>query len=483
MKLRIREADIHLIDLQTRLPFKYGIATMTRAPHAFVRVSLDVDGQLSTGVAADHLPPKWFTKRPDQPLAEEIDEMLRVIEHAVALARGLKASSAFQIWRRLDGSQAKWADGEGFPPLLGNFGTTLVERAVIEAFCKSIRRPFGEAVRANAFGLELGAFDPRLNGVEPASLLPREPRDRIIARHTVGLLDPLVAAEIPAAERLHDGLPQALDECIARYRLKHFKIKVSGKVGDDLRRLGRAAEVIGKHAPPAFAFSLDGNEQFRSLDEFRDYWEAAANAPALKPFFEHLLFVEQPFHRDVALRSDVLGGLVRWHDRPAIIIDESDAEHDSLARALALGYRGASHKNCKGVFRGVANACLLEQLRRNAPGERYLMSGEDLVNIGPIALLQDLAVAASLGIESIERNGHHYFAGLSAFPQKVQEQALDYHGDLYDRTQEGWPTLVIRDGELDVRSVVAAPLGAGFDLDVEQFRTVEQWKQGRPLGR
>jgi hypothetical protein len=90
-----------------------------------------------------------------------------------------------------------------------------------------------------------------------------------------------------------------------------------------------------------------------------------------------------------------------------LIIDESDAELDSLPRALALGYHGTSHKNCKGVFKGIANACLLEALRRQSGGDRLVMSGEDLANIGPVALLQDLAVVATLGVSSVERNGHH----------------------------------------------------------------------------
>ena len=38
MKIRILEGDLHLIDLQTRMPFRYGIATMTHTPHAFVRL-------------------------------------------------------------------------------------------------------------------------------------------------------------------------------------------------------------------------------------------------------------------------------------------------------------------------------------------------------------------------------------------------------------------------------------------------------------
>ena len=68
----------------------------------------------------------------------------------------------------------------------------------------------------------------------------------------------------------------------------------------------------------------------------------------------------------------------------------------------APGYAGTSHKNCKGIFKGLINRCLIEQ--RRSDGETTIMSGEDLCNVGPVALLQDLAVCAALGIESVERN-------------------------------------------------------------------------------
>ena len=45
MRIHIRHGDIHLLDLQTRMPFKYGIATMTHTPHCFVRLWVDVDGK------------------------------------------------------------------------------------------------------------------------------------------------------------------------------------------------------------------------------------------------------------------------------------------------------------------------------------------------------------------------------------------------------------------------------------------------------
>ncbi|MCH7988535.1 MAG: hypothetical protein IID46_05200 [Planctomycetes bacterium] len=479
--LQIIHADIHLIDLQTRLPFKYGIATMTSAPHVFVRVQIEIDGEPAVGIAADHLPPKWFKKDPDQPLEDEIDEMLRVIEHAVELSGGLSGASAFDIWRQLDEQQIQWGIREKLPPLLSNFGTTLVERAVIEAVCKSAKKSFAKALRSDLLGIRLGEIDERLKGLTPVELLPAQPFRRVIARHTVGMADPLTDDDISAEERLDDGLPQSLAACIKRYGLKHFKIKVSGNLKSDIERLEQISAVIGRHASPEFVFTMDGNEQFRSLGSFQEFWRSITDVDRLQSFFEHLMFVEQPFHRDMALDAEVLAELKTWTDRPKLIIDESDSEHDSLRRALELGYHGTSHKNCKGVFHGIANACLLEKMRRDTPGDVFIMSGEDLANIGPVALLQDLAVSSSLGVESIERNGHHYFAGLSAFPQTVGQQVLEHHGDLYRKTEKGWPSLDIQNGELNLGSVVDAPLGVGFELDVEQFTPSREWRRNRNL--
>jgi hypothetical protein len=475
--LQITHSDIHLIDLQTRLPFKYGIATMTSAPHVFVRVEIEIDGKPAVGIAADHLPPKWFKKDPDQPLEEEIDEMLCVIEHAVELSEELSGESAFGIWRQLDDQQTQWGSREKFPPLLSNFGTTLVERAVIEAVCKSAGKSFSEAIRYDLLGIRLGDIDECLKGLTPVESLPAQPFRKVIARHTVGMADPLTDEEISAKERLDDGLPQSLAACIRRYGLKHFKTKVSGNLESDIERLEQISAVISRHASPKFVFTMDGNEQFRSLDSFQEFWGSITDVDRLQSFFEHLLFVEQPFHRDVALDADVLGALKTWTDRPKLIIDESDSEHDSLRRALELGYHGTSHKNCKGVFRGIANACLLEKMRRDNPSETFIMSGEDLANIGPVALLQDLAVSSALGVQSIERNGHHYFTGLSAFPETVGQQVLQYHGDLYCKTEKGWPSLDIQNGELNLSSVIDAPLGVGFELNVEQFTSVDEWRR------
>jgi hypothetical protein len=477
MKIHIRRGDLHLTELRTRMPFKYGIATMTRTPHAFVRLHAEIDGQLTTGVAADHLPPKWFTKDPARPIADEVDEMLRVIEHALDSAAGLRGDSPFAVWRQLHQAQAGWGEAANLPPLLTSFGTSLVERALIEAVCRAAGQPFPQALLTGLLGIRLGDIHPSLRNSQPQDFLPPTPLTRITVRHTVGLADPIVDADIPPDERLDDGLPQSLAACIQSYGLRHFKIKVSGEVGRDLDRLARVAGVIRQQVRGDYAFSLDGNEQFKTTDQFRQFWEAIQHAPALQDFLGRLLFVEQPLHRDVALEPAVAGALRDWPACPPLIIDESDGALDSLPRALHLGYAGCSHKNCKGVFKGIANLCLLTHLRRESPGRNLLMSGEDLANIGPVALLQDLTACACLGVASVERNGHHYFAGLSMFPAEVQRRTLEHHGDLYHPGRDGWPTLDIRDGAVAVGSLLVAPFGVGWPLDVEAFPSLAAWRQ------
>ena len=150
-----------------------------------------------------------------------------------------------------------------------------------------------------------------------------------------------------------------------------------------------------------------------------------------------------------------------------MIIDESDGAPEDLRTALLLGYAGTSHKNCKGIFKSIANACLLA--RRRAAGTATVLSGEDLTNLGPIALTQDIAAAAALGITTIERNGHHYFAGLSQFPAALQRHALEHHPDLFVRAPQGWPRLEVRGGRIPLASINAAPFGVAPDPDLSEL--------------
>ena len=479
MALRVLSAKPYMLNLRTRMPFRFGITTLTAAPHLFLQLTLEIDGRRQVGVAADHLPPKWFTKNPEVPVRDDIAEMIEVIGQACTIARAVpRQPSVFLFWMYLYEMQAAWGGGWGKPPLLVHFGTSLIERAVIEAFCRVEGTTFGAALRRNWFGMELGSLHPELDGVEPASFLPTAPLRTLVSRHTVGLTDPLTEADVPEAERVDDGLPQALESCVRTYGLTHFKIKLWGDAGRDHDRLRGVADVIERTVGKGggdYAFTLDGNENFKAIEPFRKLWDSLTNEPTLKRFMSRLLFVEQPLHRDVALGEEVRREFLAWGQRPPVIIDESDGEIGSAARALACGYVGTSHKNCKGVFKSVANAALLARRRRENPAATFVQSGEDLSNIGPVALMQDTAVVASLGIAHAERNGHHYFKGLSALPEDVQAAALAAHGDVFHRHERGFVTSRIERGRTDVGTVVGSAFGVDFEFDPSRFTPLDKW--------
>jgi hypothetical protein len=465
MRICLKEVAYRTRWMKTRFPFRYGIAAMTDLPHVFLRVRAVIGGREVTGLASEGLPPKWFTKDPDTTFEQDLPEMLRVIRHAAELGRETGADSLFGWWLGVFRRQDAWAGGNGVPPLLAHLGTSLVERAMIDAHCRAEGACFAETLQGNALGIELAEIHPELAGSQPADWLG-EPSALVIARHTVGLGDPLFADEIAAEDRAEDALPQALNDAIEAYGLTHFKVKVCGKLEVDVPRLKRLATLFADKVP-AYRITLDGNEQYHTIAQFREHWEACLAEPELRSFLspEHLIFVEQPMHRDDALQDEVKEGFAAWTDAPPMIIDESDADLGSLRRALDLGYRGTSHKNCKGVFKGVANKCLIEWHRRRDPDRQWLMSGEDLANVGPVALLNDLEAMAALQIDDVERNGHHYFKGLSVFPSSVQEAVVRACPALYGMREEGFASLRIRGGRLDVSELARPGFGGGIDLD------------------
>ena len=476
MSIAVVGAEPFMLNLELRMPFRFGIVTLRKLPHLYLRLALEVDGEWHHGVAAESLPPKWFTKDPGKSFADEMGELLDVIATACNFAREAgRGRTPYELWRRTYAAQAAWGKRRRYPPLLWAFGVTLVERAMIEAFCRATGTTFAQAVRANTLGASLGDHYGELAGREPAELLPERPLRQIIVRHTVGLVDPLTDEEIAAGDRLDDGLPQSLEASIRAYGLTHFKLKLWGDAEKDRERLKAIAAVIERNVTGSYAFTLDGNENYHEIGPFRELWESLVSDPSLKSFVDHLLFAEQPLRRDITLSDEVARHLRGWRNRPPMIIDESDGELTSLAAALDVGYDGTSYKSCKGVFKGIANACLIEHRRRTSPRRRLIMSGEDLTTIGPVALLEDLAALATLGIEHAERNGHHYFTGLAMLPPDVQAQVLAVHGDLYRRHERGYPTLDVRDGRIRIGSVVDAPFGIGFPFDPSRFTPIEEW--------
>jgi hypothetical protein len=423
MKLSVKEVEFFERPVKLRMPFRFGVVTLTEAPQAFVRSRIVLEnGKEAEGAAAELLAPKWFDKSPALSNEQNFEQLRASMRKARDdyLAGGL--NTAYGHSRPTVG-------------LVENFGPALLDRAVLDGLCRALNISFYQAVKTNVPGIVFPGLDmPRfLAGLRPA--------DHIAARHTVGLLDPMTLRDVKHS--VNDGLPETLEQVIARYGHRWFKLKVGGDVKADVARLSAIAAVLDRIDEPYHA-SLDGNEQYEDARQVLELLEAMASEQRLRRLATGIVFIEQPIKRQNALESDISA----LATRKPIIIDESDDSLDAFPRAKALGYRGVSSKTCKGIYKSLINAA-----RCAAWGPDYFMSGEDLTIQAGLALQQDLALVSLLGLTHVERNGHHYVNGMAELPQIEQERFVDSHPDLYERSHDAvrlrFEKGMIRMGSLD----------------------------------
>ncbi|HUQ74750.1 MAG TPA: enolase C-terminal domain-like protein [Burkholderiales bacterium] len=436
MKLSIRQIDLFERDVRLRMPFRFGIVTLTQAPQAFARVRIRLEnGAEAEGGAAELLAPKWFDKNPELSNEDNFEQL----RSSLALAKGAYlsggANTAFGHFDTHYRPQIERAAGKGLNALIANFGPALIDRAVLDALCRGLGISFYDAVRRNIVGLQL----------PPAFLESLRPGERIAARHTVGMVDPITAVE----QRVDDGLPETLEEVIARYGHRWFKLKVGGDVKADVERLAAIASVLDRI--PEYRASLDGNEQYADVDGVLELWRRMKGEMRLRRLVSSIVFIEQPIKRQNALSADI-SALAK--EKP-VIIDESDDSLDAFARAKGLGYRGVSSKTCKGMYKSIINAARCAEW-----GSDYFMTGEDLTIQAGLAIQQDLALVSLIGLTHVERNGHHYVNGMAGLPAEEQDAFLNAHPDLYERSH-GAVRVRISGGNLQIKSLGRTGFASG----------------------
>ena len=476
MQIILKETQLGLINSTTRIPFRYGSACLTRCPQAVLSVSIEANGSVRTGFSGDCLPPSWFDKSPDKSYSLQIDDMLAVIALAekTFLEEFATPSDFFSSWlisyERVHSRAAEWQ----LTPLLASFGISMVERAVIDAMCRAGNVSFFEAARDNLFGIVTSEVHSELRDASTCDWLPTQPKRELFVRHTVGLSDPLTSSDIPADERLTDGFPQSLEEYIQKSGLRYFKIKVSNNLDRDLDRLKCIASLVEQQRRSDYRVTLDGNEQYKSAQEFQGLTDAILNSKELMTFWNNIICIEQPLERSIALDSKHTRGIKELAKKKIVIIDESDGTLDAYAKALEVGYRGVSSKNCKGPIKSLLNAGLT--WRRNENGQRsdYLMTGEDLCTVGIVPVQSDLCLVATLGLDHIERNGHHYHPGLSYLPDSQSHAVLKMHGDFYHEVgRVVAPRL--SDGKFRIGSLQCVGFGFEVEPDLSLMQTTDDW--------
>ncbi|MBL8386052.1 MAG: hypothetical protein JNM90_23410 [Burkholderiales bacterium] len=469
-RFSVRAIELFERPVVLRLPFRFGVVTLTACPQAFARVTLEfTDGRTAAGAAAEMMAPKWFDKNLALSNEDNFDQLRDVLLLArdAYLADATPASAFGHFARHYDAHLAA-AGARGHNPLLASYGPALIDRAILDAACRAAGTDFYTAMRGNLAGI--GAARREFGGLDiDAFLAAREPAAAIAARHTVGLVDAITAADL--RERVGDGLPETLDEVVATYGHRYFKLKVGGDIGADLARLEAIAAVLDRSAAPYFA-SLDGNEQYADAGAVALLLARMRERPALTRLTASILFVEQPINRKTALDAD----FARTPLGLPVIIDESDGSLDTFADARARGYDGVSSKTCKGLYKSILNAARCAQWNRETGAPRYFMSAEDLTTQAGLAVQQDLALVNLLGITHVERNGHHYVDGMAAYPEAEQRDFLAAHPDLYARSH-GAVRLRIRDGQIAIGSLACAGFASAAMPDWNSMRALAHPKE------
>ncbi|MCA0305369.1 MAG: mandelate racemase [Proteobacteria bacterium] len=467
MKVRLESVDRYERHVKLRLPFRFGVITVTDATQAVVRVRISLpDGRSGEGVAAEALAAKWFEKSPDFTDAQNLDQLRAALDLAIRLYQAHGADTPFGLYAGTYLEQQQRGAAQGLNPLVAAYGPALLDRAILDALGKLTGQSFAAMIAANVPGIRTTELTPDIDARHlDAFLAGRKPGRTIAVRHTVGLVDPLTAADRPAAERVNDGLPETLEEVVSHYRGRYYKLKVAGDVKADLDRLTRIASVLDAGAGD-YRTTFDGNEQYDDVEGVLELWRRIEETPALARLARSVLFIEQPIKRAVALSRPV-GALARHR---AVIIDESDGELSSFPRALALGYAGVSSKTCKGFYKSILNAARVAAL-----GEGHILSAEDLTTWPGVSVQQDLALVSLLGCTHVERNAHHFIDGMGAAPEAEQRAFVAAHPDLYEKA-EGHPArLKATGGQLALGSLEVPGFAVGATLD---FASMSSMKQG-----
>jgi L-alanine-DL-glutamate epimerase-like enolase superfamily enzyme len=447
MRFSVKELDFFERDVKLRLPFRFGIVTLRQAPQAFVRATIELeDGRTASGAAAELMVPKWFDKEPS--LSNE--QNFAQLRASLALARDSYladgSNTAFGHSIETYGPQIAIAATQGLNNLVACYGPALIDRAVLDALCRALGISFFQALERNVAGVAAPGWQADLQAFDMDEFLySLKPAKQIAARHTVGLLDPISAADLKAP--VNDGLPETLEQVIERYGHRWFKLKVAGDVKADVDRLSSIAAVLDAAKEP-YQATLDGNEQYHDADAALALWRAIKAAPLLKRLAASVVFIEQPIKRQNALAGDVS----ELAEEKPVIIDESDDSLEAFPRARRLGYTGVSSKTCKGLYKSILNAARCRLWNREEGVARFFMSGEDLTVQPGLALQQDLALVSLLGITHVERNGHHYVNGMAGLPEAEQQAFLDSHPDLYEKSH-GSVRLRIRQGMISMSSL------------------------------
>jgi len=257
MQLRVVSVDLFERHVTLRLPFRFGVATVTQCPQAFVQVQIEAGSKRFKGATAELMVPKWFDKSPGLTHEQNFEQLRQALRNAAQSYTSSPDDLSPYAFSQSAGEAAiQTGVAQGLPRLAAQFGPALIDKSIADAALRAASLGWVDGLRANLLG---DPFSSTLNIVKPMT---------VALRHTVGLADRLTASE--AGPDPADGLPATLEAAIQFYGLQHFKLKLSGQLDADIERLSRISAVLGAHGSD-YRVTLDGNESFADVQALGEF--------------------------------------------------------------------------------------------------------------------------------------------------------------------------------------------------------------------
>ena len=301
-----------------------------------------------------------------------------------------------------------------------------------KAFGVSCYDTYGQAFVSHDLARDLG---PEFKGEYLERYVPSKPQPRMPVFHSVGASDPLEASDVK--QRVDDGLPNTLEEWIARDGLIRFKIKLNGgNLDADFERVVRTDRIVNRILPGRgvtdWKYLLDFNEGCPNVGYLLEF---LARIKAAAPSgFDRVLYIEQPTSRD--LRKDPANVMHEAARLRPIVIDESLTDLETLLLARAMGYTGVALKACKGQTHAMLMAAAAQKFG-------MFLCVQDLTCPGA-SLIHSAGIASRVpGNAGIEANARQFVPGANV---------------PWERRFPGLFT--IRDGMMNTGQLTGAGLGA-----------------------
>jgi len=445
--------DLYFLNVQTRIPLKFGPETLTSVICARVCMTVTNEhGQKAQGWGETPLSVQWTW-----PSSLEYHHRCQAMQTFCKMIA--------ESWAKLDRFGHPIELGSDYidsilPALLDKFnrqrgiGTEpmpwLAALVCCSAFDIALHDAYGQILNRDVYSTYTAEFmNSDLSGFlepaddsgfsfenkYPADFLKDSPDKHLFAWHLVGGKDLLNESELTATEP-DDGYPVILTEWIKRDGLKCLKVKLRGNdVSWDYDRLVKVGDIA--LANKVLWLTTDFNCTVTDPAYVNDILDRLMiDQPRI---YQMILYVEQPFPYD--LRENPID-VRSVSARKPLFMDESAHDWKLVRLGRSLGWTGVALKTCK-----TQTGALLSMCWAKAHGMTLMV--QDLSNPMLAQIPHVLLAAHTDTIMGVETNGMQFYPAAS-----VPEEAV--HPGLYQR----------RNGQLDLSTIK----GAGFGYRINEIK-------------